>query len=280
MDFTSPAAGRIMERDVLVTGEAVELEVQASSPFMRALAGIIDAGVVLSFLALLLYVSAKVVDLDNMARSLAFFTVLFLLAFLVFPATIEWATKGRSVGKAALGMQVVRDDGGPISLRHTMIRALTSFIEGWLTLGGVAFLFMLANGRSKRGGDLLAGTHVITGGVRASDPLPFLAPPELAGWMEVADVRRLPPHLATAVRRFLLSTSTLAPAHRQELGMRLASQCEPLVSPPPPWGTHPERFLVALSCVRRDREYAQRLRSQEKNRAEVEAALADVGGAR
>lgn len=280
MDFNSPAVGRLIERDVLVTGEAVELDVQASSPFMRALAGVIDAGVTLAVLALVLFLSSQLLDLDSLARSFTYFTVLFLLVFLVFPVAIEWGTKGRSVGKAALGMQVVRDDGGPISLRHTMIRALTSFVEGWLTLGGVAFLFMVANPRSKRGGDLLAGTHVITGGVRASDPLPFLAPPELAGWMAVADVRRLPPHLATAVRRFLLSATTMSPAHRADLGTRLASQCEPLVSPPPPWGTHPERFLVALSCVRRDREYAQRLKSQESNRAEVAAALADVGGAR
>ncbi|MDO4792450.1 MAG: RDD family protein [Buchananella hordeovulneris] len=280
MESSSPIAGRVIERDVLVTGEAVEIEVAASSPFSRAVAGTIDAVVLFSCAIMTLVLMQRYYTPDNSAEMRAVFISMVVFFALIAPVTIEWLTKGRSVGKLAMGLQVVRDDGGPIAFRHSMVRGVTNMIEGWLTLGAVAFVFMVASPRSKRGGDLLAGTHVVTTGSRASAPLPFLAPPELAEWMTLVDVRRLPPQLTVAVRRFLLNATTMDPASRMAMGQRLASQCEPLVSPPPPWGTHPERFLVALSCARRDREYALRLRGQAQREAEISASMADVASGR
>ena len=69
-------------------------------------------------------------------------------------------------------MQVIRDDGGPIRLRHAAVRALVGFFELWLLLGGLAFVTSLLNDRGKRVGDYLAGTCVarMRGVLRHRDP--------------------------------------------------------------------------------------------------------------
>ena len=40
------------------------------------------------------------------------------------PTVVETLTRGRTLGKLALGLRVVRDDGGPITARHALTRAL------------------------------------------------------------------------------------------------------------------------------------------------------------
>ena len=40
--------------------------------------------------------------------------------------------RGRTLGKLAMGLRAVRDDGGPIRLRHAVVRALVGFVEIWL----------------------------------------------------------------------------------------------------------------------------------------------------
>src|SRR5690606_38898174 len=92
---------------------------------------------------------------------------------------------------------------------------------------------------------------------------PLLMPPELEDWARTADIRAMPDGVALAARRFLDRTGTLDPASRDQLGRQLAARVEPLVAPPPPWGTHPERFLAAVLVARRDREYAVGLRARE-----------------
>ena len=57
----------------------------------------------------------------------------------------------------ALGLRVVRDDGGPIRFRHALVRGLVGVVEIWLTVGAVALVVSLASSQGKRLGDFLAG---------------------------------------------------------------------------------------------------------------------------
>src|SRR5919112_957635 len=83
------------------------------------------------------------------------------LVFVVVPTTVETLTRGRSLGKVAAGIRIVRDDGGPVRFRHALIRALAGVGEIWLTLGAVALITSMLNDRGKRVGDLLAGTYAV-----------------------------------------------------------------------------------------------------------------------
>ena len=56
--------------------------------------------------------------------------------------------------------------------------------------------------------------------------------------------------MVTAARQFLARTATLNPSSRAALGVELADALLPHVSPAPPAGADPERFLVAVLVER------------------------------
>ncbi|GIG24802.1 RDD family protein [Cellulomonas denverensis] len=242
-------------RDGVVIGEGVLLENQPTSFVTRALGAMIDVAVtVLVFLAVMfaLAVAGGGIGPDA-AQILA--VVLLVLAFVVVPTTVETLTRGRSLGKLAVGIRIVRDDGGPVRFRQALVRALVGVLELWLTMGSVALITSIVNPRGKRLGDLLAGTYAIRvrGKVTARAVVPM--PPRLAGWAAGADVGRLPDGLALSVRQFLVRAPGLHPASRRDLGGRLADEALRHVAPPPPPGVGPEEFLAAVVAARRDRDY-------------------------
>jgi uncharacterized RDD family membrane protein YckC len=260
--------------DEILTGEGVALQISAASVITRAGAWLLDAlatGAVLIGLPALL-ISVIGIDKYDQALATAMIYVLLAVVFLVVPITVETLTHGRSLGKVVFGLQVIRDDGGPIRLRHATVRALVGFFELWLLLGGLAFVTSMLNDRGKRVGDFLAGTYVAhMRGVR-STVLPLGLPAELAGWVQVTDIRPLPDGLAMRARQFLSRAHQFPPPVRYRLGVRLAAQLELFVAPAPPFGTYPEQYIAAVLFERRRREQA----AYDRTRPRLAAQLAGI----
>lgn len=247
--------------DDFVTGEAVAIELPAATFPVRMLSGLIDV-VVTMFLIWGLTVLAALATARGSEALVASATLLAVVfAFVGLPVTLETLTRGRSLGKLALGLRTVRDDAGPIGFRHALTRALIGFVEIWLFLGVPALVCALISERGKRLGDLAAGTYVVRDRVRLVLPLPVPMPPQLAGWAEHADIAALPDPLALALRQFVGRAQTLTPAVRAELAQRLAEQTLQHVAPAPPPGTHPELVIAAVIADRRRRD-AERLRRE------------------
>lgn len=250
-DPTAPARSAVrVDDEAVLTGEAVALDVRPASAVMRAGGALIDVvvTVVLGLAALLAIVN---LDLDEAAaRAVGIAVIVALLV--VLPTTVETATRGRSLGKLALGIRVVRDDGGAIGFRHALIRALVGVLEIWLTFGGLAVLVGFLNPDSKRLGDILAGTHGQVERVPRYEPLAFGVPAPLAGWAATADVGRLPDPVARRVAAFFRNAVHLAPGSRQRLAQSLAAEVAPYVSPVP--AADPELFLAAVAALRRERD--------------------------
>ncbi|MCA5894647.1 RDD family protein [Isoptericola sp. NEAU-Y5] len=256
--------------DGILIGEGVVLDARPASFVTRSLAALLDLAVVGVVVIVLAVVAVEQLgSLDGQWLRVVS-VVLSVLVMVVVPVTVETLTRGRSLGKLAAGLRVVRDDGGPVRFRHAFSRALVGVGELWLTLGSVALITSLSNPRGKRLGDMLAGTYVIRvrGGRGWTAPLGM--PPELAGWARAADIRRLPDGLALAARQFLDRAARLAPASRASLANELAGRVEPFVAPSPPPGTPAEAFLHAVLFERRDRELARG--KQEHERAQARAA--------
>lgn len=254
--------------DDLVTGEAVAVEMPVASLPARIGAALIDL-VVLYVLATGSTVGLAFVIGSSSAAVGTTLTLLFVVFwFVVWPAGWEAITRGRTLGKLALGLRTVRDDGGPIVTRHAVTRALVGWVELWLTFGMVAIVAALLNRRGKRLGDLAAGTYVIHDRVslRMAQPVPM--PPELAAWARDADVAELPPGLAVALRQFLGRAAGMSPAAREVLGSDLIDRVLPYVSPNPPAGTPREAVLAAVLAERRTRD-AGRLRRETALRERV-----------
>ncbi len=260
-------AEELLLPEALVTGEAVVLDLRPASFASRALAYLLDVLVLFVIGSLLwLAVILLVPSLDFAALGAIVITTTVTIMVLV-PATWETLSRGRSPGKLAAGLRVVRDDGGPVRWRQALVRWLVAVPEIYLTSGGAALICSLANPRGKRVGDLLAGTYVVRD--RAPGPPPPLppVPAHLVSWVSTADIARLPDSLALAARQFLGRRHLLNPASRQRLGRELAGQMAGSVAPAPPGAVHPEDFLAAVLAERHRRALAQ-LRVLEQRRAE------------
>ncbi len=236
----------------VLTGEAVALDVRPASALIRAGGAAID--VITSIVLILLLLLA----LSRLAVDEAAFRAIMIagivVCIIVIPTAVETATRGRSLGKLALGLRIVRDDGGAIGFRHAFIRALTGVIEIYMTVGGLAVLVGFLNPSSKRLGDLLAGTHAQVERVPKVPSTAFGVPPELVGWAATADVGRLPDPLARRVASFFANVAHLAPESRVRVATMLAAEVAPYVSPLP--DAPAERFLAAVVALRRERDLA------------------------
>lgn len=242
-----------VERELL-TGEAVALELRATSVVLRMAGGIIDYLVYGIAAVLLIWVSLSAAISIGIPEALFAAIVIgcVVLTLVLLPAGIETVTQGKSLGRLALGDRIVRDDGGAVSFRHAFIRAFVGVFEIVLTGGGLAVVIAMLNTRAKRLGDLLAGTYSQYERVGTLNAPVFGVPIELAGWAATADVARLPDALARRIAQFLRQAAGHTPTTRDRIARGLATEAAIYVSPVP--GGDPELFLAAVAAVRRGRE--------------------------
>ena len=195
-------------------------------------------------------------SLDSAAGS-ALALVAFVGIFVGYPVLFETLSRGRSLGKMAMGLRVVREDGGPIQFRHALVRGLLAVFEIYLTSGTIAIICSLVSAKGKRLGDFLAGTVVVRERVpNAAAPMVQM-PPALASWAATLELSRLPDDLALSARQFLARARDLAPQVRHSIGSRIAYDVSRFVAPAPPQGCPPEAYLAAVLAERRRRDEAR-----------------------
>jgi len=252
----------------IITGEAVVLELRPASFAARALGLLLDIALSIVLLVVILAgVAAAGEDLDDAAmRALVVAGVVFCLV--IVPVAVETLTRGLSLGKLAAGLRVVREDGGAIRFRHALIRGLTGFLEIYLTFGGLAIAVALFNDRSRRLGDLLAGTYAIRTRVPVEVSLPVPVPPRLQSWATAADIGRIPDATARRASQFIRQAGRMAPLSRAGMAESIATELAAYVAPPPPAGTSPEDYLAAVMAERRSRDRA-RLSQARRRSAET-----------
>jgi uncharacterized RDD family membrane protein YckC len=244
----------------VVTGEAVVLDVPCARFPSRMLAIILDMTVQIVLLFVLLAVIGATDSHLNPASLAALAVTALVLIIVGYPTIFETLTRGRSLGKMALGLRVVSDDGGPERFRQALVRALASIVEIWALTGAPALICSLLSAKGKRLGDLFAGTFVIQERLPRRQALPAMlavVPPPLAGWAQTLELSGLNDQTAEQASSYLRRFYEFSPAARDEFGQRIAAAVAAQVSPPPPPGTPPAAFLSAVLAVRRHREMAR-----------------------
>jgi uncharacterized RDD family membrane protein YckC len=271
--YADSAMSEYADDDRQFTGEAVAVDARAATFVLRGAGLAIDVLASYAVVLLLFWALSAAGKVLDAAATAAIQVAIVAIVFVVVPTVVEGLTHGRSLGKLAIGARIVRDDGGAEQLRQAFVRALAGSIEIYLTLGGIAAVVGLLSPRSRRIGDLLAGTYSQLQRMPPPPPPPPPLPPHLAGWAAIADVAALPPRLARRIAEFLRHAATLTRDARTRVATDLAREASPFVSPLP--NTDAESFLVAVAALRRDREYAALL--GERARVErVEPALTEL----
>ena len=246
------------QAEQVVTGDAVVLDVQVAQLPVRALSALIDIAVILlGYIAGVMLWATTLTRFDP-ALSGAVLIIFTVLAIVGYPLIFESATRGRTLGKMALGLRVVSDDGGPERFRQALFRALASVIEIWTFFGGPAVICSLLSSKGKRIGDVFAGTVVISERGPRLAPAPVM-PPSLAWWASSLQLSGLGPEQAELARQFLARASQLDPQIRDQMAHRIAADVVTRISPPPPPGVPPQYLLAAVLAERHRREL-ERLR--------------------
>ncbi|MFJ4369384.1 RDD family protein [Streptomyces chartreusis] len=239
----------------LVTGEAVALELRPAKLPSRALAVLLDLAVALiAYLVVTTGVVIATASLDDAAQT-ALSIAMFVLLLVGGPIAVETLSHGRSLGKLACGLRVVRDDGGPIRFRHALVRGLIGVIEILMTLGVVAVIASLVSARGRRLGDVFAGTLV----VRERIPVTrtgFVPPPPpwLAGRFAGLDLSAVPDGLWLAIRQYLTRMQQLDPQVAWSMAERLATDLAGRTGAPAPHDVPPAAYLAAVLQERQARE--------------------------
>ncbi|GAB2753096.1 RDD family protein [Kitasatospora kifunensis] len=245
----------------LVTGEAVVLGLRTAKLPSRALAVLLDLLVEFTaFFLTTLLLMTSLSDLDGAAA--AALVICLLVFFLVaLPVLVETLSRGRSLGKAALGLRVVRTDGGPASFRHALVRALVGVFEIIMLTGVPAVISSLVSADGRRLGDVFAGTLVVRERVPAgrTEGMTTAPPPQvmhaLGSELVRLDLSAVPEGLWLAIRQLLGRADQLDGEVAFGMAQRLAGDLAQRIGWAVPAGLHPAMYLGAVLTERQRRDW-------------------------
>ena len=124
----------------VVTPEAVPLELETANIGSRGLAVMIDWLIQGATLFALLVGLTALIGATNahvgVGIAAASFFLLTFIALWGYPTVMETLWRGRTIGKAALGLRVITVEGAPVRFRHAAIRATLGLVDFILTSGG------------------------------------------------------------------------------------------------------------------------------------------------
>lgn len=252
------------DRITIGTPEGIELQLQLAGAASRYIARGIDFALQLTLIVLLFILTLVIsggsdggpISLIGGWAAAGFFVGVFAVLYF-YNVLFEVLAQGRTPGKRATGLRVVREQGTPVDLPASLVRNLLRLIDE-LLFGLPALVAILFTKHNQRLGDLAAGTLVIreapTPGARP-DSLPQAAGRaatgqaiETSGW----DLSSVSAEELAAIRRFLERRGTFERHARQELAHRLEQGLRAKVAGAPP--THdPELFLEALAQAKASR---------------------------
>jgi uncharacterized RDD family membrane protein YckC len=249
--------------DRVVTPDAVVLDLEPATVGSRGIALWIDV-MIIGTTAIVVSLAQARLGGGGFVPGWFGIALLLLAGFLVqfgYPIGFETLWRGRTPGKAVMGLRVVTVEGAPVGVRHATIRAAVGLLEITMTAGAVAALTSLVSSRGQRLGDLAAGTLVVRERRATSGPVEshrFEAPAGLEAYAATLDVTAVGPAEYATVRDVLRRAPDLRPAAAQRVAEHVAGALVARVSPPPPDGLDALRWLacVAAAVQRRGGGYA------------------------
>ena len=151
-----------MDNFQIETAQNVSIQQQVAGIGDRILGYLIDLLILGAYwIASIFLLSAYGLDSNSSGSINIYFMIVGIPSFLYF-LLLEAFWDGRTPGKAALGLRVVKIDGSKPGFGSYFVRWLMRMVDITLTSGGVAVFTILLNGKGQRLGDIAAGTTAIT----------------------------------------------------------------------------------------------------------------------
>jgi uncharacterized RDD family membrane protein YckC len=195
----------------------VDLAIQLGVTVMVVLGMVLAAKPLASATA---HLSAKLTKSSEAVFFAAGVVAVFLLYFGYFIIFELWWS-GRTPGKRALGIRVVRDAGFPIDVGAAVVRNVVRIVEFGLGFYALSAISAIVSRQNKRLGDFAAGTIVVRErGSAPADIRAYLARDSPADDGLSADERGL-------VERYVARCVQLEPRARSRLAARIARRVRP-----------------------------------------------------
>ena len=148
-----------MDNFQIETAQNVGIVQNAAGLGERIIAYLIDGLIMLAYIILVNFLMGGLET--SMGGEWMFIAIVGLPLFLYF---LLWEVlwNGKTPGKAALDLRVVKLDGSNPQLSNYLVRWLLRIIDITMTSGSLAVVTILLNGKGQRLGDIAAGTTVIS----------------------------------------------------------------------------------------------------------------------
>lgn len=241
----------IEDRLSITTPEGVTLELILAGAGSRCIGQIVDTAI---RLVLTLAVLAIVAATTDDGPTSEFFVGVAIAVIALFGITFaydvlfETLASGRTPGKRAAGIRVVRTGGGPVGFLSSAVRNLVRIVDFLPVFYGVGLVTVVVSAKNQRLGDMAAGTVVVREKTELSKkrkgPVPSPAPAPSA-----LDVSAVTTDELVTIRRFLDRRWDLQPEPRTRLAQDLADRIAPKVAGADPI-YDPERFLEQVASAK------------------------------
>ncbi|MBK6995487.1 MAG: RDD family protein [Saprospiraceae bacterium] len=142
------------------TTQNVTIEYELAGLRERALAWMLDTGiVVVGYYILIILMMVIFGEVGNWWG--VFFGIMLFLIYFLYHILFEILRRGQSPGKMGLGIKVVRLDGKDPEWSDVTLRALLQLVDSIFCLGIVGGLLIQTTAKAQRLGDMAANTTII-----------------------------------------------------------------------------------------------------------------------
>jgi uncharacterized RDD family membrane protein YckC len=239
--FYHPMAGISLRGAACVIDMAIQV---AAILFLFLLGGILSL-----FVGLLADLVRWAGDVVPLVWLWAFILFLVWLVFTGYFVVFETVWNGQTPGKRLLRIRALKDTGGPVGFYEALLRNVLRSVDSFPTFYAVGIISALATAREQRLGDLVAGTVVVREPKAAppsAEALDLEVSDEGKEFMCIVGLERLDEEDFILVRDFLERRRQLAPEHRGELSVAIASKVARKMAFMPPERVRAEWFLEAV----------------------------------
>ncbi len=220
---------RYSDRYIVDTPESIEFGYDIAGVGTRFLAALLDTAIFFMLGTTVYFILDKVTSTDEFTLIEILFSIGSLM-LAVYYIAFEQFWNGQTPGKRIFGIRVVQEAGRTVTFSASLIRNLVRMVDFLPLLYGFAVIMMFVDKRSRRLGDMAAGTLVVRDRQRVtlSDLLETVRSGRVASALADNTATLLPnleavrPSDIHIVQDFLLRRATLPQDRRQRLAGQLA----------------------------------------------------------
>lgn len=148
-----------MTKIKITTTQNIDIEYELATVFERIVAWIIDFFVIIGYILIAVTLAGMVFSREDQQ----FGTIGFATPALLYHFLSEWLMNGKSLGKMAMRIKVVRLDGSPPHVGNYLVRWVFRLIDcdPFFFYGSFGIGAITMSAKGQRFGDVIAGTTLI-----------------------------------------------------------------------------------------------------------------------